>query len=377
MQLIFDGHNDVLLRLWRNARNGADPAVEMRDGTSNGHIDIARARAGGLAGGFCAIYIPSKASSRSIRPMPTATMRRRLRRRCRATPRSTSRLTWPRSLWNSSAPAPGGFAARPPTSSAPWKTAYSPPCCTWKAARRSMRISRRWRRFYAAGLRSLGPVWSRNNIFGHGVPFAYPMSPDTGPGLTEAGKRLVKACNRLGILIDLAHITEKGFWDVAKTFRPAAGGQPLQRARDDAGRAQPDRPAARRGAREQGAGRPELRRRPCCAPTAARTPTRRYPTWSAISTIWSSRLGIDGVAHRIGLRRRDRFRPRSATRRACRSSLPRCRSAGYGDADLAKICRENWLRVLRSAWHERLRLRKTWQNSTTRTGNHDNDDGKD
>ena len=36
--------------------------------------------------------------------------------------------------------------------------------------------------FYAAGLRSLGPVWSRNNIFGHGVPFAYPMSPDTGPG---------------------------------------------------------------------------------------------------------------------------------------------------------------------------------------------------
>ena len=32
---------------------------------------------------------------------------------------------------------------------------------------------------YAAGLRSLGPVWSRNNIFGHGVPFAYPRSPDT------------------------------------------------------------------------------------------------------------------------------------------------------------------------------------------------------
>ena len=70
--------------------------------------------------------------------------------------------------------------------------------------------------FYAAGLRSLGPVWSRNNIFGHGVPFAFPMSPDTGPGLTDAGKRLVKECNRLGVLIDLAHLTEKGFWDVAR-----------------------------------------------------------------------------------------------------------------------------------------------------------------
>ena len=27
--------------------------------------------------------------------------------------------------------------------------------------------------FYAAGLRSLGIVWSRSNAFGHGVPFAY------------------------------------------------------------------------------------------------------------------------------------------------------------------------------------------------------------
>jgi membrane dipeptidase len=28
------------------------------------------------------------------------------------------------------------------------------------------------------------------------------------------------------------------------------------------------------------------------------------------------------------------------------------RGAGYGEGDLAKICRENWLRVLASAWHE-------------------------
>ena len=28
---------------------------------------------------------------------------------------------------------------------------------------------------YEAGLRSIGPVWSRSNIFGHGVPFRYPV----------------------------------------------------------------------------------------------------------------------------------------------------------------------------------------------------------
>ena len=69
---------------------------------------------------------------------------------------------------------------------------------------------------YAAGLRSLGPVWSRPNAFGHGVPFRCPSSPDTGPGLTDLGKALIAACNRLRILIDLSHLNERGFWDVAE-----------------------------------------------------------------------------------------------------------------------------------------------------------------
>ncbi|MCP4684280.1 MAG: hypothetical protein GY867_02430, partial [bacterium] len=69
--------------------------------------------------------------------------------------------------------------------------------------------------FYNRGLRSLGLVWSRPNRFGHGVPFAFPFSPDTGPGLTDAGKELVRALNQNGILIDLSHLNEKGFWQVA------------------------------------------------------------------------------------------------------------------------------------------------------------------
>jgi membrane dipeptidase len=71
---------------------------------------------------------------------------------------------------------------------------------------------------YQAGLRSLGIVWSRSNAFGHGVPFEL-GSPDTGPGLTEVGKKLVQACNQLGVLIDLSHLNEKGFWDVADLSR--------------------------------------------------------------------------------------------------------------------------------------------------------------
>jgi membrane dipeptidase len=69
---------------------------------------------------------------------------------------------------------------------------------------------------YDQGIRSLGLVWSRPNAFGHGVPYAFPRTPDTGPGLTDAGKELVRACNRLGIMIDLSHVNLRGFNDVAR-----------------------------------------------------------------------------------------------------------------------------------------------------------------
>ncbi len=70
--------------------------------------------------------------------------------------------------------------------------------------------------YYQRGVRTIGLVWSRPNVFGYGVPFRFPGSPDIGPGLTEAGKNLVRACNQRRILIDLAHLNEKGFWDVAE-----------------------------------------------------------------------------------------------------------------------------------------------------------------
>jgi membrane dipeptidase len=69
--------------------------------------------------------------------------------------------------------------------------------------------------WYAAGLRSLGPVWSRTNAFAAGVPFISPSSPDTGPGLTDAGRALARRCAELGILVDVSHLNEAGFWDLA------------------------------------------------------------------------------------------------------------------------------------------------------------------
>jgi membrane dipeptidase len=68
--------------------------------------------------------------------------------------------------------------------------------------------------WHAAGLRSLGPVWSRANAFAHGVPFVFPASPDIGPGLTEEGRALARRCAELGILLDVSHLNEAGFWEL-------------------------------------------------------------------------------------------------------------------------------------------------------------------
>jgi membrane dipeptidase len=69
--------------------------------------------------------------------------------------------------------------------------------------------------YYARGMRSLGIVWSRPNAFGCGVPFRFPHTPDIGPGLTDNGKALIRACNRLGIMLDVSHLNAQGFWDHA------------------------------------------------------------------------------------------------------------------------------------------------------------------
>jgi membrane dipeptidase len=211
---VFDGHNDVLLRLY-NQREG-DPLAGFLAGTVEGHIDLPKARAGGLAGGLFAVFCPSPekldfsgfASGAEV-PMPPPL------------PMDVARASATRMislLLQLERVSQGQVAVC--RSAADVRTAMARGALATVLHIEGVECIDANLDFlevlYAAGLRSLGPVWSRHNIFGHGVPFRFPGSPDTGPGLTEAGKRLVEACNRLGVLIDLSHITERGFWDVAE-----------------------------------------------------------------------------------------------------------------------------------------------------------------
>ena len=218
---IFDGHNDVLLRL--HLRAGADAPTAFLQGEDKGHLDLPKARKGGFAGGLFAIFVPSP--------------KRKDRAESEATPQGNNSVI-------GSDPAPPAVDV-----TAAQRVVFAMAALLYRIERESEGRVRVCRTIgdiehclvddvlaavlhiegaeaidanfeildvlYAAGLRSLGPVWSRPNAFGHGVPFRCPSSPDTGPGLTDLGKALIGACNRLRILIDLSHLNERGFWDTA------------------------------------------------------------------------------------------------------------------------------------------------------------------
>lgn len=62
--------------------------------------------------------------------------------------------------------------------------------------------------FYKLGIRALTLTWSLRNDLGDGVDGA------ESSGLTDFGKQVVKEMNNLGMIVDVSHLNERGFWDV-------------------------------------------------------------------------------------------------------------------------------------------------------------------
>lgn len=214
----FDGHNDFLLRLMMSPDSREDLWLGK---TGKGHLDLDRMRQSGFAGGMFAIFVPPVSSG----PPPdfAALM---------ANPPYD--LPMP--------PLMGHDVAQPMALTMAglmhWMERSAPQdfklCRTVAEIRSAMDTDviagvmhmegaeaigpdlDALYLFYEMGLRSLGPVWSRPTIFGHGVPMAFPGHPDMGPGLTPLGMDLVRLCNELRVVVDLSHMNAAGFDDVAR-----------------------------------------------------------------------------------------------------------------------------------------------------------------
>ena len=77
---------------------------------------------------------------------------------------------------------------------------------------------------YDRGVRIIHPCWNYDNVLTG-------SATESRRGLTEEGRRFVEDAQRIGIIIDLSHSSEKAFWDVLEmTTKPVLAGHSDSRA---------------------------------------------------------------------------------------------------------------------------------------------------
>jgi membrane dipeptidase len=232
---VFDGHNDTLLDLHVDARGGGRSFFER---SRDGHVDLPRALAGNYAGGCFAVFVPNadyeaelvETADGYAVPLAPAVEHERAKSftydvladlyRVERQSRDRAGTIEPNNGDDGSGDGDDLAAFRVARTAADVREGVAADDVVVALAHLEGAAAvapdlGNLDLLYAAGVRSLGLVWSRPNAFGEGVPFAYPRTPDTGGGLTDAGRDLVAACNDRGIVVDLAHATERTFFDTA------------------------------------------------------------------------------------------------------------------------------------------------------------------
>jgi len=346
--LIFDGHNDVLTKL--DQAGGPDAAQMFLDGLA-GQLDAKKARTGGFGGGFFAMWTRSEEPLDGIAaltrttpydvPMPPEVPQSEAWQMIRRQAATFHRLTELDAL---------RLCTRVSDITRAREDGVIAAILHLEGAEAIGPDLTELDELYSQGLRSLGPVWSRPNPFGTGVPFRYPSDGDIGPGLTAAGRNLVERCGELRILVDLSHLNVAGFWDVA-----AISKAPLVATHSNAHAVAPN---ARNLTDRQLAAIAETGGlvglnfevtflRPDGLPDDA------VPAETVMAQLdhLLDQLGEDGVT--VGSDYDGCTPPRWLN---SADKLPALVAAmdnhGYGATRIEKICWKNWMRVLRDTWDE-------------------------
>jgi membrane dipeptidase len=336
---VFDGHNDVLSRLHQESGGNG----EFLHG-GDGHLDLPDARAGGFAGGLFAVFPCSPFRGADD---PFAVDYARAVGQAEALADTLPMFERLAALERES-----GEAVRTVRDAADLDACLDDGSLAavlhLEGAEAIDPGLEELDRLYELGLRAVGIAWSRPNAFGHGVPFDFPGSPDQGPGLTKAGQALVLECNQRGVLVDVSHLNERGFWDVARI-----SGAPLVASHSNAHALCPSprnltddqlRAVGESGglvginfcvafAREDGAEDPD-------------TPLSAIAAHAAhVAEV----AGIDAVG--LGSDFDGATMPHELDSAAkLPALLDALRAFGFGEEELDKIALGNWRRVLRATW---------------------------
>jgi membrane dipeptidase len=347
---IVDGHNDSLGRLYPYTHEHVQEFFVRR---TDGHIDLPRAREGGLAGGFFAVYASAHAPGTQVpfevSHTPTG-YEVPLAAPLDPAQASQATIAMTAALFRLEAASSGQVKVV--------RSVEELACCLETGVLAAILHLEGADAIdpdlylldllYRAGLRSLGVVWSRPNAFGCGVPFRFPHSPDTGPGLTAEGCALVRNCNQLGILLDVSHLNEQGFWDLAAiTTAPIVATHSCVHALCPVTRNLTDRQL---DAIRESDGMVGLN----FAVSFLRADGANNPDTSLSVVV----RHIDYLVKRLGIDRvgfgSDFDGATIPLELGDVAGLPKLiaqlRQAGYDEAALRKLAYENWLRVLRLTW---------------------------
>jgi membrane dipeptidase len=351
---IFDGHNDVLLRLHRGG--GADGPRLFLEGAPKGHLDLPKAFEGGFAGGLFAVFVPSPrqpGAPVSETPGPNAEAIPRVPTSVDLASAQSVALGMISLLLRIEAESHGRVRICDRVSDIRqcMKDGVLAVVLHMEGAEAIDSNFEMLDVLSAAGLRSLGPVWSRPNTFGEGVPFLCPSSPDTGPGLTDLGKELVRRCNKLRILIDLSHINERGFWDVA-----AISGSPLVATHSNAHTLCPH--SRNLTDRQLAAIRDTSGLVGVNLATAFLRPDGARDADAPLELVLEhieymiTHVGEDGVGLGSDFDGA-RMPSQIGTAAGLQTLVEAMRARGFGEPLIEKLCFRNWLRVLDATWGRR------------------------
>ena len=198
-QRMLDSHDDIAQRL------------------PNGHLDLPRMREGGLGAAFFSIWVdpddhPGEAAWARALALIGAVTELADRHPDEATLCRTAdevRRAWADGKIALLMGVEGGHAlGSPPTDDA---------------------VLERLRELHRLGVRYMTLTWSNDNALGHSSGGRH-----RNRGLTDLGRRVVHEMNRLGMIVDISHVSDRTFWDVMEvTERPVLASHSSSRSLAD------------------------------------------------------------------------------------------------------------------------------------------------
>lgn len=191
--IVLDTHNDVTSR----TVDGFDIGKAAKDG----HTDIPRMRAGGMGAQFFAVYVAGNYTEGN-----------------RAAYRALQMIDTIKHDIIGRYPETFQFATTAAEIEAARKQGKIAALLGIEGGHAIEDSLRLLRDFYALGVRYMTLTHANNNNWADSSGDLAKV-PGKAPGLTEFGKRVIAEMNRIGMMVDISHVSDKTFWDALETSK--------------------------------------------------------------------------------------------------------------------------------------------------------------